>query len=101
MNDIKNYYVHPLSDIKAEKIGYGTKIWQFCVIFSKAKIGENCNICSHVLVESEASIGANSTIFPGVKIGRNAIIGPGSVVTKGVPDDAIVFGNLAKQLRSV
>lgn len=49
------------------------------------------------LVRSGAAIGANATILCGVVIGRNALVGAGSVVTKSVPDEAVVFGNPAKE----
>ncbi len=44
-------------------------------------------------------IGANAVILPEVNIGNNVIIGAGSVVTKNVPDDCIVGGNPAKEIR--
>ena len=43
---------HPTSDIQSEKIGAGTRIWQFVVVLPGAIIGENCNICSHCFVET-------------------------------------------------
>lgn len=39
---IKN--IHPLADVQTKNIGEGTRIWQFCVVFDKAKIGTNCNL---------------------------------------------------------
>lgn len=49
------------------------------------------------LVKRGASIGANATIICGNTIGRCALIGAGAVVTKDVPDNAIFFGNPARQ----
>ncbi|HGU0837041.1 TPA: DapH/DapD/GlmU-related protein, partial [Escherichia coli] len=48
-------------------------------------------------VKKGASIGANVTILPGVTLGENCLIGAGAVVTKDVPDNAIVFGNPARE----
>lgn len=59
--------IHPLSDCQAN-VPDSTDVWQFCVIFPKAKIGENCNICSHCLIENEAVIGNNVTIKCGVQV---------------------------------
>ena len=59
--------IHPLSDCKAY-IPQSTNIWQFCVIFPKAKIGKNCNVCANVLIEDNVFIGPNATftndLFP-------------------------------------
>lgn len=49
------------------------------------------------IVEDGAAIGAGCVILPGVKIGKNAIIGAGSVIAKDVPNDAVVYGDYAKQ----
>lgn len=44
-------------------------------------------------------IGANAVILPGVEIGSNVIVGAGSVVTKNVPNDCVIGGNPAKEIR--
>jgi len=75
-------YIHPLSDVKAELIGEGTKVWQFVVILAGAKIGKNCNICANSLIENDVVIGDNVTvkcgvyIWDGVTIEEGAFIGP-------------------------
>lgn len=66
MVETRPVFIHPLSDVKSQKIGAGTKIWQFSVIFEGAQIGTNCNICAHTLVEDGAVIGNNVTIKSGV-----------------------------------
>lgn len=60
--------IHPLSDCENSTIPESTNIWQYCVIFPKARIGENCNICAHCLVENDVVIGNNVTIKCGVQI---------------------------------
>ena len=46
-------------------------------------------------------IGANATLLPGVTVGDNAVIAAGAVVTKAVPENAVVGGVPARQLRSI
>jgi UDP-2-acetamido-3-amino-2,3-dideoxy-glucuronate N-acetyltransferase len=79
--------VHRLADVQSEKIGEGTKIWQFCVVLPKAKIGKNCNICSHVFVENDVEVGDRVTVkcgvqlWDGVTIEDDAFIGPNVTFT--------------------
>lgn len=78
--------IHTLSDCKAI-IPESTNVWQFCVIFPKARIGENCNICANVLVENEVVIGNNVTVksgvqlWDGVTVRDNVFIGPNVTFT--------------------
>lgn len=60
--------IHRLADCMNENVPESTKIWQFCIIFPKAKIGGNCNICSHCLIENDVVIGNNVTVKCGVQI---------------------------------
>lgn len=79
--------IHPLADVQSKDIGEGTRIWQFCVVFPKAKIGANCNICAQVLIENDVVIGDNVTIksgvqlWDGVRIEDNVFIGPNATFT--------------------
>lgn len=79
--------IHPLSDVKSDTIGSGTKVWQYSVILSGAVIGHNCNICAHTLIEGDVKIGNNVTIKSGVylwdgtRIGDNVFIGPNATFT--------------------
>jgi acetyltransferase-like isoleucine patch superfamily enzyme len=52
-------------------------------------------------IKKGASIGSSSTILCGITVGENSIVGAGSVVTKDVPDNTIVAGVPAKQIRKV
>lgn len=79
--------IHPLADVQSQDIGEGTRVWQFCVVFPKAKIGANCNICAQVLIENDVIIGNNVTIksgvqlWDGVRIEDNVFIGPNVTFT--------------------
>ncbi len=54
--------IHPLSDVQTEKIGDGTRIWQYTVVLPNAEIGMNCNICSHCFIENDVKVGNNVTL---------------------------------------
>lgn len=66
--------IHPLSDVQTDRIGKGTKIWQFNVILAGAEIGENCNINAHCLIEGGVKIGNNVTVKCGVYIWEGTTI---------------------------
>ncbi len=80
-------YIHKLSDVQAVEIGFGTKIWQYCVILPRAKIGSNCNICAQVFIENDVVIGNEVTIksgvqlWDGVRIEDKVFIGPNVTFT--------------------
>ena len=79
--------IHPLSDVQSEKIGIGTRIWQFSVILEGAVIGRNCNIYAHTFIESDVVIGNDVTlkcgvyIWSGITIEDNVFIGPNATFT--------------------
>src|SRR5665647_1571223 len=79
--------IHPLADVQSKTIGENTRIWQFCVIFERAKIGANCNICAQVLIENDVVIGDSVTVksgvqlWDGVRIEDNVFIGPNATFT--------------------
>ena len=79
--------IHPTSDVKSKNIGENTNIWQFCVVFPRAKIGSNCNICAQVLIENEVEIGNTVTIksgvqiWDGITIEDDVFIGPNATFT--------------------
>lgn len=80
-------FIHSQSDNKSNKIGNGTRIWQFCVILEEAIIGENCNICAQCYIENDVKIGNNVTIkngvylWDGITIQDNVQIGPNVTFT--------------------
>lgn len=79
--------IHPLSDVKSKNIGKDTNIWQFCVVFPKAKIGDNCNICANVLIENDVTVGNNVTVksgvqlWDGITVEDDVFIGPNATFT--------------------
>lgn len=54
-----------------------------------------------IVIKNNAWIGAAATILPGITIGENSIVAAGSIVTKDVPDNCIVAGNPAKQIKTI
>lgn len=79
--------IHKLSDVKSDKIGSNTLIWQYSVVMQNAIIGCNCNINCHVFIENEVIIGNNVTIksgvylWDGITIEDNVFIGPNVTFT--------------------
>ena len=52
-----------------------------------------------IIIRNRAWIPANVFIMPGVTVGKNAIVGACSVVTKDVPENTIVVGNPAMEIK--
>ncbi len=79
--------IHKLADVQSEKIGEGTRIWQFCVVLPEAQIGKDCNICSYVFIENDVVVGDRVTIkcgvqlWDGITIEDDAFIGPNVTFT--------------------
>jgi len=46
-------------------------------------------------------IGARAIILPGVTIGRRCLVAAGAVVSRDVPDDTLVAGNPAREVRTL
>src|SRR5437868_2627844 len=82
-----NYFIHPSADVQSDDIGFGTRIWQFCVVLKDAKLGSNCNICSHCFIENDVAIGNNVTIkngvylYDGITLEDDVFIGPNATFT--------------------
>ncbi|GFE58643.1 acyltransferase [Geobacter sp. AOG1] len=80
-------FIHELSEVQSNKIGAGTKIWQYVVVLENAVIGEDCNICSHCLIENDVVIGDRVTIkcgvqiWDGLRIEDDVFIGPNATFT--------------------
>ena len=79
--------IHPLADVKTDRIGKNTMVWQFSVILEMASIGDNCNINCHTFIENDVVIGNNVTIksgvflWDGISIEDNVFIGPNVTFT--------------------
>ncbi|SDP99671.1 Acetyltransferase (isoleucine patch superfamily) [Mucilaginibacter sp. OK268] len=58
-------------------------------------------LCKPILIKRNAWIGAAATILPGVIIGENAVVAAGAVVSRNVPDNTVVGGIPAKEIRSI
>lgn len=94
-------------------IMYGAKIGKQCIINTKSSIDHDCiiedgcevgpgaTLCGNVVMKTNSWIGAGATVLPRVEIGKNSIVGAGSVVVKSVPDNAVVVGNPARELRKI
>lgn len=84
---MNNSFIHNLADVQSEKIGAGTRIWQFCVVLPGAEIGANCNICAHVLIENDVRIGDDVTVksgvqlWDGITVEDGVFIGPNATFT--------------------
>ena len=82
-----NMQCHPLSDVQAKNIGFGTKVWQFVVILDGAQIGSDCNLCSHCFIESDVVVGDRVTVkcgvqlWDGLRVGNDVFIGPNVTFT--------------------
>lgn len=79
--------IHPSADVHSQKIGKGTRIWQFAVILPGAVIGKDCNICSHVFVENNVVVGDRCTVkcgvqlWDGVVLEDDVFVGPNATFT--------------------
>ncbi|MHB1116071.1 WxcM-like domain-containing protein [Sideroxydans sp.] len=79
--------IHPLADVQTEKIGQGSRIWQFCVVLAGAEIGSGSNICAHVLIENDVIVGNNVTVksgvqlWDGIRVEDDVFIGPNATFT--------------------
>lgn len=89
--------IHPLADVKSTNIGHETRVWQYSVVFEKAKIGNNCNICAHTLIEGDVIVGNNVTVKSGVflwdgtRIEDDVFIGPNATFTNDIMPRSKVY----------
>jgi UDP-3-O-[3-hydroxymyristoyl] glucosamine N-acyltransferase len=87
------------------RIGKGTKIDNLVQIGHNVVIGENCVIVAQVGISGSTQLG-NNVVLGGqvglvghIKIGNNVMIGAQSGVTKDIPDNAIIFGYPAREIK--
>ena len=62
-------------------------------------VAPGVNLAGNVTVGCGAMIGIGAAVLPGLRIGKNSIVGAGSVVTHDIPDNTIVVGCPAKELK--
>jgi acetyltransferase-like isoleucine patch superfamily enzyme len=80
-------FIHPLADVQTDKIGHGTRIWQFVVVLPGASIGADVNICSHCFIENDVIIGDRVTIkigvqlWDGLRVADDVFVGPNVTFT--------------------
>ena len=54
-----------------------------------------------IIIGDDVWIGANAVILPGVTIGKHCVVAAGAVFTKDVPDNTIVGGVPAKEIKKI
>lgn len=62
---------------------------------------KHLGIAKPVYIGNDVWIGGNVTILPGVSIGNNVVVAAGAVVTKDVPDNTLVGGVPAREIRKL
>ncbi len=100
-------------EVKNSHLGPGTKMGHFSYI-GDAQIGRDVNISAGVItcnydgknkhattIEDEAFIGSDTMLVAPVRIGKRAHSGAGAVVTKDVPDDTLVVGVPAHEIKKL
>lgn len=58
-------------------------------------------LTSPVVFKNNCWIGASSVILPGVTIGENSVVAAGAVVNRDVPDNTVVGGVPAREIRKL
>lgn len=80
-------FFHPSADVQSTQVGYGTRIWQFCVVLPGAVIGRDCNINAQVFIENDVVVGDGVTVksgvqlWDGLRIADDVFIGPNATFT--------------------
>jgi bifunctional UDP-N-acetylglucosamine pyrophosphorylase/glucosamine-1-phosphate N-acetyltransferase len=100
-------------EVKNSKLGPGTKMGHFSYI-GDAQIGRDVNISAGVItcnfdgqqkhattIDDDAFIGSDTMLVAPLKIGKRARSGAGAVVTKDIPDDTLVVGVPAHEIKKL
>ncbi|ARS36177.1 acetyltransferase [Pontibacter actiniarum] len=70
-----------------------------CLVGDYAHIAPGAVLAGNVSIGEGSFIGANAVVKQGTSIGKNVVIGAGAVVVKDVPDNLILVGNPAVELK--
>lgn len=116
--------IHPTAHISSSvRIGNGAAILAGACINAEAELRDFVTVNTGAIIEHEVLVDENSHVAPGAillgackigketmigagsivlqqtKVGNNSMVGAGSVVLRDVTDEAIVYGNPAKEKR--
>ncbi|MBN2258552.1 MAG: bifunctional UDP-N-acetylglucosamine diphosphorylase/glucosamine-1-phosphate N-acetyltransferase GlmU [Anaerolineaceae bacterium] len=109
----KDVHMGNFGEVKNSYIGPGSKMGHFSYI-GDAQIGKDVNISAGVItcnydgekkhatvIGDGAFVGSDSMLVAPVRIGNRSRSGAGSVVTRDVPDDTLVVGVPAHELKKL
>jgi UDP-N-acetylglucosamine acyltransferase len=69
------------------------------IIGADCELSTGCIIGGHVVIGDGSKVGLGAVVLPHRTVGKNCVIGANATVTKDLPDDSIVAGNPARQIR--
>lgn len=109
----KGVHMGNFGEVKNSNLGPGTKMGHFSYI-GDAQIGRDVNISAGVItcnfdgqkkhattIDDDAFIGSDTMLVAPLKIGKRARSGAGAVVTKDIPDDTLVVGVPAHEIKKL
>lgn len=82
-------------------INVNVSIGHDCVIEDFVTISPGVNMGGGVRIGNGSFIGIGTTIIQRIKIGSNSFIGAGSVVVEDIPDNVLVYGNPARNIKKI
>lgn len=80
-------FIDPTASVASNRVGEGTRIWQYTVVLEGAVIGSDCNICSHCFIENDVVVGSRVTVkagvqlWDGVRLEDDVFVGPNATFT--------------------
>ncbi|QWD76442.1 acetyltransferase [Polynucleobacter sp. MWH-UH24A] len=93
-------------------IGPNSNVGMFCLINTQASIDHDCLMLNYsslgpaavtggmVIIGQRSAISIGATIKHGLKIGDDCVIGANSYLNKDLPNNQVVYGSPAKQIRA-
>ncbi|MDD5555824.1 MAG: acetyltransferase [bacterium] len=82
------------------RINVGATVMHDVSIGDFATVAPRAVLLGGARVGRRAYVGANATILPGRTVGEGATVGAGAVVTRDVPDNVVVAGVPAREMRA-